>query len=174
MSENIGPSYVTAASHSVVEEWLKDGINVVFFTADRCEDFNVANAAPLFGNVYRRDSLDFWAQQGLNYEKVRDFVGLDKTDLSRVAHVKKSSVRFDDRIPPELKERLEQIANCCLLVADHFNGDVQKTSTWFSAANPMLGNVSPRDMIRFGRFAKLQRFIAEAVRKDAERATATP
>jgi hypothetical protein len=138
----------------------------------------VADEANLFGNVYQKDSLKFWAQHGLDYkldyEKVRDFVGLNKTDLSRVASVSKASVRLDDRIPPDLKERLVQIANCCQLVAEHFNGDIQKTATWFHALNPMLGDISPRDMIRYGRFAKLQRFIIEAVRKGSERAIAVP
>lgn len=120
----------------------------------------------LFENVYRNDSLNFWANHGeLDYDKVRNFVGLDKTDLSRFANVKKSSVRFDERIPTVLKERLEQIANICLLVAEHFNGDARKTSIWFQTNNPLLGNMSPRDMIRYGRFPKLQRFIHEAVGK---------
>jgi hypothetical protein len=117
----------------------------------------------LFGNVYKSDSLKFYAQHGLDYERVRQFVGLSNEDLSRVAHVAKASVRFDERIPPELKERMEQIANCCLIVAEHFKGDAQKTATWFGAVNPMLGNISPRDMIRFGRFPKLQRYIISAL-----------
>jgi hypothetical protein len=117
----------------------------------------------LFGNVFRTDSLQFWADHGLNYEKVREVVGLTNQDLSRVAHVAVSSVRFDERIPPELKTRMEQIANCCLLIAEHFDGDPKKVAIWFGAPNPMLGNVSPRDMIRYGRFAKLQRFVTEAL-----------
>jgi hypothetical protein len=124
----------------------------------------------LFESVYKRDSLNFWANHGLlDYERVREVVGLSNTDLSRVAHVAKSSVRFDERIPPELKERMEQIANCCLLVAEHFKGDVHKVSLWFVAPNPMLGNISPRDMIRYGRFAKLQRFIQGALSGGRER-----
>ena len=118
---------------------------------------------PMFENIYRKDSLKFWAEHGLNYERVRDVVGLTNEDLSRVAQVAKSSVRFDERIPPVLKERLEQIANCCLLVAEHFDGNAEKASLWFKTPNPMLGNVSPRDMIRYGRFTKLQRFIAGAL-----------
>jgi hypothetical protein len=117
----------------------------------------------LFGNVYQNDSLRFWADHGLNYEKVREVVGLTNQDLSRVADVAVSSVRFDERIPPELKLRMEQIANCCLLVAERFDGDAKKVALWFSAPNPMLGNICPRDMIRYGRFAQLQRFVMEAV-----------
>jgi hypothetical protein len=121
----------------------------------------------LFETVARSDPLKFWANHGaLDYDKVRNFLGLDKTDLSRVASVRKSSVRFDDRIPAELKERLEQIANICSLVAQHFDDDARKTAIWFQTENPLLGNMSPRDMIRYGRFAKLRRFIYEALDKD--------
>jgi hypothetical protein len=124
-----------------------------------------STAHKLFDNVFRDDSLKFWAGPGqsLDYERVRDVVGLTNSDLSRVAHVAKNSVRFDERIPPALKERMEQIANCALMVARYFNGDARKVSLWFGAPNPMLGNVSPRDMIRYGRFAKLQRFISGAL-----------
>lgn len=124
---------------------------------------------PLFDNVYGDDSLKFWADHGLlDYERVKEVVGLTNQDLSRVAHVAKGSVRFDERIPPDLKTRMEQIANCCLLVAQHFKGDATKVAIWFGAPNPMLGNVSPRDMIRYGRFAKLQRFVAEALGRSLE------
>jgi len=123
----------------------------------------VSEASRMFDNIYREDSLKFWADHGLDYERVRDMVGLTNEDLSRMARVSKSSVRFDNRIPPILKERMEQIANCCLLIASHFDGDAQKVSLWFKTPNPMLGDVSPRDMIRYGRFSKLQRFIVGAL-----------
>jgi len=40
---------------------------------------------------------------------------------------------------------------------------------WFRLPNPLLGDVSPRDMIRYGRYAKLQEFVMDAL---AENATA--
>jgi hypothetical protein len=42
-------------------------------------------------------------------------------------------------------------------------GDVRKTVLWLTLPNPMLGNVSPRDMIRFGRYKRLSKFIANAL-----------
>lgn len=126
-------------------------------------------ARRMFQNIYQKDTLNFWANHGLDYERVRDLVGLTNDDLSRVAHVAKSSVRFDERIPPVLKDRMEQIANCCLLVAEHFSGNAQKASLWFRTPNPMLGNVSPRDMIRYGRFSKLQRFVTGALAESGAR-----
>jgi|SRR5437588_12584486 len=133
----------------------------------------MAQQQGLFETVYKKDSLKFWAAHGLDYERVREVVGLSKSDLSRLAGVAKSSVRFDERIPPELKERMEQIANCGLLVADYFGGDARKVVIWFQAPNPLLGGVSPRDMIRYGRFVKLQRFISEALQGRSARASKT-
>jgi hypothetical protein len=38
-----------------------------------------------------------------------------------------------------------------------------KTKLWLQTPNPMLGNASPRDMIRFGRYNKLLRFVTQAM-----------
>ena len=87
---------------------------------------------------------------------------MDTSALSKIASVSKSSVRFDNRIPRDLKERMEQVAIICNLVAEYFKGDAKKTALWFRTLNPMLGNISPRDMIRLGRYQKLQKFIVAA------------
>jgi len=50
----------------------------------------------------------------------------------------------------------------CNLVAEFFDGDPVKTALWFRTPNPMLGDMSPRDMIRYGRYKRLQKFILEA------------
>ena len=47
--------------------------------------------------------------------------------------------------------------------AKQFNGDQEKTATWFKARNPLLGDVSPRDMIRLGRYDRLRAFIIQAM-----------
>jgi hypothetical protein len=36
---------------------------------------------------------------------------------------------------------------------------VHKTELWFRLPNPLLGNVSPRDMIRYGRYETMRDFI---------------
>ena len=38
-------------------------------------------------------------------------------------------------------------------------GDADKTGTWFKTRNPLLGDISPRDMICLGRFQRLRKFI---------------
>jgi antitoxin Xre/MbcA/ParS-like protein len=116
----------------------------------------------LFKTVSNQDSLQFWQGNALNYQKVRDFTGFDVRDIARMTGAAKSSVRFDSKAPKEVREHLENIANICNLVFQFFQDDV-KTKLWLQTPNPMLGNVSPRDMLRFGRYAKLLRFINQAI-----------
>lgn len=47
------------------------------------------------------------------------------------------------------------------LVLKFFDGDLAKTDLWFSAKNPLLGGISPREMIRLGRYDKLLRWMLE-------------
>jgi uncharacterized protein (DUF2384 family) len=116
----------------------------------------------LFNTVSSQDGLNFWRGNVLDFQRVRDFTGLETRDLARIAGVAKSSVRFDAKAPKEVREHLENIANICNLIFQFFQSDV-KTKLWLQTPNPMLGNMSPRDMIRFGRFAKLQRFVTQAM-----------
>jgi hypothetical protein len=132
----------------------------------------MSTSGALFNTVSRRDSLKFWRGNMLNYQKVRDFIGLDTRDVSRVAGVAKSSVRYDEKAPKEVREHLEKVANICNLVFQFFDDDV-KTRLWFQTPNPVLGNVSPRDMIRLGRYNKLLRFVTVAMEEGAGRGEAS-
>lgn len=123
----------------------------------------------LFRTVPRSDYLGFWANQTLNAGAVVDFLSLKKTDVAKMAEVAPSSVRFDHKIPREVRIRLAEIASVCESVAQYFSGDADRTALWFRTPNPLLGNVSPRDMIRYGRYEKLRQFIQEAL---AENSTA--
>ena len=107
--------------------------------------------------------LGFWADLTLNARSVVDFLDLDKRDVAKLAGVACSSVRFDQEIPKEVLERLQEIANICGLVAQFFGGDATKTALWFKTENPLLGNISLRDMIRYGRYEKLRRFVMSAL-----------
>ena len=117
----------------------------------------------LFRNVRDHDYLGFWADQTLRAREVAEFLQLKKPEVAKVAGVAPSSVRFDQKMPREVHERLEEIANICALVAEYFEGDVAKTALWFRTRNPMLGDIAPRDMIRFGRYAKLRQFVMDAL-----------
>lgn len=116
----------------------------------------------LYRNIPQSDPLEFWSNHGLDYGRLADFLDLDKNALSKIGGVSKESVRFDDRIPKDLKDRLEQIATICSLVAEYFCGDIYKTALWFKTTNPSLGEVAPRDMIRYGRYKKLLKFVTDA------------
>lgn len=130
-------------------------------------------SSALFRTVPRSDHLGFWANQTLNPGAVADFLDLKKSDVAKVAEVALSSVRFDHKIPKEVLTRLTEIATVCELVAQYFKGDASKTALWFRTANPLLGNVSPRDMIRFGRYEKLRRFVMEALEENSASPAAT-
>ena len=101
--------------------------------------------------------------EGNTPKKVVDFLDLNRSDISKAMKMDKESVRLDDQITKDLKRRLYEIANTCELMAGYFNGDIQKTALWFKIKNPALGGTSPRDMIRYGRYKKLELFIRNAL-----------
>jgi len=121
------------------------------------------NSQALFDNIHNADHLKFWADHGsTDYQTIANFLEFNKKELSKIGGISETSVRLDKRIPKVLKERLEQIGNICSLVAEYFEGDPGKTALWFKSPNPTLGMISPRDMIRYGRYKKLTSFIVEA------------
>ena len=109
------------------------------------------------------DLLHFGHGESFDAKRVPSLLGLKKEDVSRLASVSVKSVRYDDAIPEQVRERLEEIASTINMVAKAFDGDAEKTSAWFRARNPMLGDVSPRDMIRLGRYERLRKFIINAM-----------
>jgi uncharacterized protein (DUF2384 family) len=120
-------------------------------------------AATAIGHIYDKDHLHFFDEsKQFNAKEVVDFLSLTKQEVSKLANVSKGSVRYDDRIPTDVRDRLLEIANICNLVADFFPGDMEKVRLWFITPNPQFGDVSPRDMIRHGRFKKLRNYIIEA------------
>ena len=109
------------------------------------------------------DILQFGHGKSFDAKKAAQFLSLKKADVGRIASVAESSVRWDENIPEAVRLRLEEIASTINLVAKQFNGDPEKTVSWFQARNPLLGDVSPRDMIRLGRYDRLRRFIIQAM-----------
>lgn len=123
----------------------------------------MAHTAQLFRTVSEGDALGLWTDQKVNARKVAEFLNLDKREVAKVTGVAPASVRFDQKIPKEVRDRLEEIANVIGLVAQFFEGDAIKTALWFKTKNPLLGQIAPRDMIRFGRYDRLLRFVLEAL-----------
>jgi len=118
--------------------------------------------AALFRTVPESDPLKFWSEHGCDYKRVSEFLEFDRNELSKLGGISKQSVRYDEKMPAALSDRLDQIANIISLVAEYFEGDIRKTALWFKTPNPLLGNISPRDMIRFGRYERLSKFVQQA------------
>jgi len=123
--------------------------------------------AMLFNTVPNRDYLGFWSGETFEPYRVVQFLELTKHDVAKVAGVSLTSVRFDQKIPRNVVDRIMEIANICGLVAQFFKGDTVKTTLWFRTKNPLFGNITPRDMIRYGRYEKLRRFVMDALEENS-------
>lgn len=117
----------------------------------------------LFGTIPEHDYLDFWPGGTFDAQRVVRFLELTKADVARIARVSAASVRFDQKIPKNVLDRFTEIATVCGLVAQFFGGDLTRTALWFKTQNPMLGDVSPRDMVRHDRFDRLRSFVLDAL-----------
>jgi len=118
---------------------------------------------PMLFDTVPQDLLSFYEDNKPQYNRIAQFLHFKKEDISRATGLSVNSVRYDDKMPPELKERITEWAILFNLVAGFFNGDAEKTHQWFSTLNPLLGNVAPRDMIRFGRYKKLLKYVMNAL-----------
>lgn len=122
----------------------------------------------IFANVPEQDYLSFFQNDKPVYNRIIDFLNFKKEDISKATEVPLTSVRYDNKIPKELHDRIKEWAILLNLVAEHFNGDRTKTALWFTTPNPLLGNITPRDMIRFGRYKKLFKFIFNALAENKQ------
>ena len=117
----------------------------------------------VFDTVADKDYLDFFKDKEPRYDRIKDFLKFKKDDISKAIGIPLESVRFDERIPTEVQERMIEWANVLNLVAGHFKGNPIKTALWFTTPNPLLGNIAPRDMVRLGRYKKLFKFILSSL-----------
>ncbi len=116
-----------------------------------------------FSTVPAHNYLGFYDDKHQYPKRVAEFLEFDRNDVSKISDVPKSRVRWDEQIPKEVVQRMMEIGNICEIVAGHFKGDPGKTAIWFQVPNPLFGNLSPRDMIRFGRYKKILRIIQSAL-----------
>ena len=116
-------------------------------------------SSEIFSTVPTKDYLSFQDKPNL----IAEFLEFKKEDIAKATGVSLSSVRYDEKMPSELRDRIREWATLLNLVAEHFHGEVKKTALWFTTLNPLLGNVTPRDMIRFGRYKKLFKFVVTAI-----------
>jgi len=119
--------------------------------------------ASVLDSVPKGDPVGFWHANGnLNGKEVARFVDISTHEAAKIAHIKTKSVRFDDRMPRELERHLRSMANICTHVAEYFDSDLAKTKLWLETPNPALGDISPKTMMRFGKYKKLLKFVLQA------------
>jgi uncharacterized protein (DUF2384 family) len=139
--------------HGIIMEkiWKESGAKIV-------------NTASTLFDTVPKDILSLFQQEGgTDYQKVVRLLDFKKNDVARASNIAIQSVRYDHpRMPKILEDRLNEWAVALNLVAQFF-GDEQRTVLWFKTPNPLLGDMTPRDMIRIGRFRKLRRFIQNAL-----------
>jgi len=119
----------------------------------------------IYDSVPQTNHLHLYNKNGeLDYKAVtQEYLAFNNQQVAQASKIGKQRVRYDQKIPKELKQRLREWASALEKVADFFRGDVNKTIQWFQLPNPMLGNISPRDMIRYGRFNRLYSFILSSI-----------
>ncbi len=123
-----------------------------------------AAEAELFASVPEKDYLDMQDRDGsYNPKKVAEFLKLNRREVARAVSVPLSSVRFDQRMTPELRKHMTEIGVICEKVAGYFKGNAQRTFLWFSLPNTLLGSISPLEMIKLGRYKKLYHFVHNAL-----------
>ncbi len=101
-------------------------------------------------------------------DKVVKFLDLKKKDVAKFSDIAESSIRYDLKIPKAAEERLFEVAILINLVWGFFK-DEDKTTLWFNISNPMLGYISPRDMIRMGQTKKLHKFIVNSLNSNKKK-----
>ena len=118
----------------------------------------------IFTSIVLSGELGLFKGRGLpNYSRVKDILGYAKEDISIASDVPFGYIHFDKKIPRELTECKTERA---IAIVDGFFKDENKTMLWFRVLNPLLGAVAPRDVIRFGRFKKLLKFIQSAAEEN--------
>jgi len=124
----------------------------------------------LFNSIPSEDRMQLFSKGEPEGKKIAEFLKYKKKDVSAATGIPLASIRYDIKMPTELRERLVEWGMALNLVADYFK-DAEKTVLWFQAPNSLLGNITPRDMIRLGRFKKLFKFIQTALDENRRKMT---
>jgi hypothetical protein len=119
--------------------------------------------ANLFSNVPQGDLFGIKPKGDFNYQQAAKFLGMNKRAVAKAAGISETSVRYDSRMPTDLKEFFLEIISVVSIVSTQFNQEKEKTRLWFSMPNPLLGGVTPLQMILLGKHKKLMKFIQRAI-----------
>ena len=118
-----------------------------------------------FESVPDKDYCDLFTRNHPNAKKVMSMLNYSKKDLAIATGFSANSIRLDERIQSQIEERLREWAVTINLVASYFK-NIDRTMLWFQTPNPLLGNISPADMIKMGRSKKLLQFIQTALEEN--------
>ena len=112
----------------------------------------------------------FWNQESkdLDYKEIaRTFFGRKEKRIGQLTGVDRESVRYDSKIPKEVKEFLQFMASILHLVYEYFDHDFGKTKTWLKLPNPLIGGcITPKEMVHIGRHEKLLQIISSALQEE--------
>lgn len=114
----------------------------------------------LFKTVAQQDYIGI-SKAGI--KAVIEFLNLDEYDISKTCGLSKKRTTQTSRLPRHAQETLEEIGDTINITTSFYEGDLSKTAMWFRTPNPMLNDLTPRDMVRFGMHEKLRKFIIDAV-----------
>jgi hypothetical protein len=116
----------------------------------------------LFSSISQKDHLHLFDRGEPRYDRITELLGYKRNDVAAATGLKPDKIRHDAKMPVELRERLNEWAVILNLVGEYFQ-DQQRVILWLQTSNPLLGDVSPRDMIRVGRYKKLLKFVQTAL-----------
>ena len=119
----------------------------------------------LFKSIPQGDQLGLFSDGQPSYDRITELLGYKRSDVAAATGLKTEKIRHDSKMPIELKERLNEWAVILNLIGEYFK-DSQKVVLWLQTSNPLLGDISPRDMIRIGRYKKLLKFVQTALREN--------
>jgi len=117
----------------------------------------------IFSNIPTGDLFGIKTDQGFDYQEAAKFLSMNKKAVAKAAGVSEQSVRYDERMPTDLKEFFMELVSVLSVVSSQLGEDKDKTRLWFNMPNPMLGGVSPMNMILLGKHKKLMKFIQRSI-----------
>jgi len=134
-----------------------------FFTSQlNLIGFSSMHTSRFYNNI-PDDRLHLFSKGGEpDGKKIVSLLDYKKHDIATATNIPSNSIRYDNKMSAELKQHLREWAIALNLVTQFF-GDEEKTILWFNMPNTLLGDISPKDMIRIGRFKRLFKFIQSSL-----------
>jgi hypothetical protein len=83
----------------------------------------LANSVSLFETIPKDDPLLLFLDGETDYQKVVRLLDFKKRDVAKASQISLQSVRYDQRMPKELGERVQEWAVALSLVAQYFKNE---------------------------------------------------